>query len=461
MRPPTTLASCAALAAICLLLQLVASIRHFFFWGGGYAEVLHGFELASLLLGAAGVLWVQTRALRLPAAALRERDALRGGLMLCLCATLLLPSLSEDVFAYLVRGRVLSVHGANPYTHLASEFAAIDPTVAHIKAWADFPLPYGPLAAIYQGAVAWLVEQPGWLPWQARFWLGVYAFKLIHALALVACARVVAGMVAERDAAARARAVVLLLWNPFLLLEVAASGHNDVLMTLPLLLAFAAARRDRHGAAAFWLITSAQLKFVSLVLVPLFFVFAWRRGDGRASALGGGLGAALFAALGLAFWHEPGALAFLSKQTTQFVTPLHAALNGMFGLEHAAAVRATTLGLTAIVAVLVAIRVRRFETLVSGSIVVVATLLLVGLPAAFVWYHLWWAPLAPLAPLAARRVLGCLALCAPLAYAPVLLTRTWSPFTVAWQWTWSFVAPLLALRAPRATRSEPLRPDSP
>jgi hypothetical protein len=442
----------ARLAAVFVLALLPAAIRHWFFWGGALAPVLHACEAIALVAAALGVLWMQRIVARLPDAARSERDIVRGGALLCLCAAILPPMLTEDPVSYVVRGRVLAVHGANPYTVLAAEFAAVDPMVALAKDWAHFPLPYGPLAALWQGALAWLGELPAFLPWEARLGLTLLLFKLANAALFLACGVLAARLAAPHDAPTRARAALLVLWNPFLLLELVGNGHNDVLLVFPLLLACAAAQRDRHGRAAFWLLLSAQIKFVTLAVAPLFLVFAWRRGAMRAACAGNALGALLFAALGYVFWRQPGALGFLDRQMAQYTTPLHDLLAGLLG-DHALA-RNVGLALVAAVLAHAALRLRTCAQLAAAIVRVFLVLIVIGLPAAFAWYHAWWAFLAPAAGMGPRRVLAALSIWGPIAYVPNLLTRTWTPATIFFQWAASIALPLLAF-----TRSAPRRPD--
>jgi hypothetical protein len=242
------------------------------------------------------------------------------------------------------------------------------------------------------------------------------------------------------------------LWNPFLLLELVGNGHNDVLLAVPLLLACAAAQRDRHGHAAFLLLLAAQVKLVPIVLWPLLLAFAWRRGGLRACLLGSALGALAFGALAFAFWREPGALRFLDRQMSLYTTPLHDLLARLLGSS--AAARHLGLALVAVAIAHAALRLRGFADLIGAIVRVLWVLIAIGLPASFAWYHAWWAFLAPAAGRGALRVLAALALCGPLAYVPVLLTRTWTPPATLWQWALSIALPLAAL-----IRSAPRRPD--
>lgn len=69
---------------------------------------------------------------------------------------------------------------------------------------------------------------------------------------------------------------LLYLWNPVVVVELAAEGHNDALMIVFVLLALLLAIRARPGASLVALILGALAKFIPLILVPAQMMYVWR-----------------------------------------------------------------------------------------------------------------------------------------------------------------------------------------
>jgi hypothetical protein len=184
------------------------------------------------------------------------------------------PILSDDIFRYVWEGRV-TMAGFNPFALApnAPELAALRdeviwPRVNH----PEVPTIYPPLAQYFFAAVA--VVDGG----TTTMRLG---FVAVEALGLLAIWRL---------APPRFRTpfvVALYLLNPLVVLEVAWSGHLDVLAWIPLTLALLllATRRDswRTGAAAgVFLGLSIAAKFLGVLLLPYL---ALRRTTDRGAAL--------------------------------------------------------------------------------------------------------------------------------------------------------------------------------
>ncbi len=70
------------------------------------------------------------------------------------------------------------------------------------------------------------------------------------------------------------------LWNPLVLWEGAGNGHDDVVMCLPVLLAFLAWVRRWDRAVIPLLVVAALIKYVTVLLLPIAAVALWRRAEG-------------------------------------------------------------------------------------------------------------------------------------------------------------------------------------
>lgn len=240
-------------------------------------------------------------ALAVWAGRVRLRWAVTGAIVL---HGLLLPAAltqSQDLYAYLFYGKLWAVHGANPYVALPVTFAA-DPWFAWIR-WPGQPSVYGPLWTVATGGAAWLA--------QGSLAVG---FALTKVLVAALGAATVVGLVrTARDREVDpARAVLLLTWNPLLLVSLPLGGHADVAVAAALVWALVADRRGKTVTAVL-LLTAATLVKAYAGLVLFVYLLALARRSARlavgAAAVSAGLGVLAWAP----FWAGPETLSGLVR----------------------------------------------------------------------------------------------------------------------------------------------------
>ena len=175
--------------------------------------------------------------------------------LLLLCT---LPLTSRDIFHYIMEGRTLGLHGANPYLMPPSAFPD-DPLLAYSN-WDDYTSPYGPLWLLASGGLAAIARD-------SLFW-NVFLFKFLAFLGYLACAALIWAILRAIGRPPLA-GTVFWLWNPLVLIEFPAAGHNDVLMLTLLLggLWLALTGRARWAVAA--IATAAMVKSVAIIALPL------------------------------------------------------------------------------------------------------------------------------------------------------------------------------------------------
>jgi len=393
----SALTNAARLCLLAVALMFIAGVRHQFFWGGSLYAVLHGLETACLLaftwLGA--VAWLRGMA------AVREdspgvRRILLMSVPILVLAVMVPAFLTQDIVDYVMRGRIVSLHGGNPYVDMAADFPD-DPFVElGDAAWKEFPLPYGPIVADFQGAVAWLANRFSFLPPVAENLLACGIFKAVFAGCLVLSAFVARSICAVLRPADQDVVFVGILWNPLLLNEGVIQGHNEPLMMLVLLVAVHALVVGRAGVGAFALGVGVLTKIIPVLLAPVFCVWALRKRHLPALVLGGVAACAL---LGFYYWRfftEPEALDFIRRQSNVVgVTPVWAAAE-LFGVDISVALNCGR-GLTVLVILLVAWRLwRKVEQreLVIACAATLVAMMCFGLGGFRPWYHIWWLPFA-------------------------------------------------------------------
>jgi hypothetical protein len=214
----------------------------------------------------------------------------------------LYPVNAIDVFLYAVRSRLLTTYGANPNAAFPRDFPADTWANFMTGEWATHVSPYGPLWNLLAAPFTALSGDniiAALVGFKVLMSACVLAGGWVIARALIAAAR-------PQDAAAGA---LLYIWNPLVLWEGVGNAHNDVLLTLLVLLAMWAwaARESRAkdrdprseagdvgsrfsipGSGALvipLLVVAALLKYVTLPLIPLAAIALWyTTGSARARA---------------------------------------------------------------------------------------------------------------------------------------------------------------------------------
>src|SRR5919106_1869591 len=145
------------------------------------------------------------------------------GVLLHLLALAIPLFLSRDVYSYGIYGRMVSKHGANPYTDIPAAFAD-DPVYPLVSVdWIDSRSVYGPAFTAIGAGVTSVFSTPA---------STVFGFKALAAVASV-LAMVLTVAAARRAAPERAAfAGVLVGWSPVIVFHGVAGGHNDVLVGL-------------------------------------------------------------------------------------------------------------------------------------------------------------------------------------------------------------------------------------
>jgi hypothetical protein len=176
------------------------------------------------------------------------------------------PTLSEDLNRYRWHGK-LQAAGGNPYIEVPAH-----PRWAHLRdrTWEhvnrkDLPSVYGPLLEMVYAGYYRLVN--AFEPDEIR---QVWLFKLPFAALELAVGAAVMQLLA---AAGKPREWLLLyLWSPLMVVEFWAQGHNDPLAVLFVVLALAAALRQRWMWAFVSLTLATLAKFWPAVLFPFFLL---------------------------------------------------------------------------------------------------------------------------------------------------------------------------------------------
>jgi hypothetical protein len=186
-------------------------------------------------------------------------------------AFLRLPSgADDDIHRYVWDGRLQRL-GYNPYLVVPSDPAAQrlhTPETRNLNN-PNLASPYPPGAQLFFRAVTAIQES-------------TFALKLAFVACEVAIAIVLLDLLRHKQ---RAHLVLAYAWSPMLAIEVAGSGHIDIVGVLLVLLSAAALERKWRGTAAVGLGLAIAVKFLPVVLLPLY----WKRIRIRDAVLGAGV----------------------------------------------------------------------------------------------------------------------------------------------------------------------------
>lgn len=248
--------------------------------GGGYDPVAGEWFLIAItvLFGAWGLAcWVAGRAhARARAGWWRPHALLRlplFGLPVAALAVLLFmyPVTAVDVIDYASQIRVMTIHHANPLTIPAGSFPG-DPFVAY-NPYYFIPASYGPLWAVLSALFSF--------PAGDHILRAVLLQKLLSIVACLGCMVWVWLLTKRLCPERRWQAFVFFAWNPLVLFEVGANGHNDSIMAFFLLAGLYALLAERwywQALALPLLVASVLVKWTTILLLPLAIVYLLRGG---------------------------------------------------------------------------------------------------------------------------------------------------------------------------------------
>jgi alpha-1,6-mannosyltransferase len=307
----------------------------------------------------------------------------------------LLPADSSDVLEYIGFGRLVSVYHVSPYLHTYSEFT--DRFASYVT-WDD-PMPYGPVVLPVFALASLLSED--------HVFVAMYAIKILWLLIHFLNAWLIYH-IAKSIAPDPRYALFVFAFNPLILLEQLANGHNDGLLILFGLLAVVALQRRRGALAVSLALLSALVKTSGLFWFAGIVALLIRQRRWRGLVLG--LTTSVAALAGV-FWLLPGSATQLAVMSTQWQyteDSLHGALISGSGTllrmvnrpwEYDDLFMADRLIFSGLFIVVGARRfalIRDVVTLIRELALVLLVLLLGYASSLYPWYVAWLLPLAAL-----------------------------------------------------------------
>jgi hypothetical protein len=342
---------------------------------------------------------------------------LLAGLPLLFAAVLVpgYPLLSNDIFKYVLDGRIVAVYHENPFLKVPADYP--DDRFYDLVYWKAVVNAHGPLWRVLEAASA----QAG----GERCTAAILAMKLWPTLAYLGTVGVLAMMLRSLYPGRALIGTLAYAWCPLVLLEALQNGHNDVVAALPVLLALWAARTGGWRLAMVLVAVGFLIKPLAAVAGPVVLIAAWRAGPrARLEAIVGAVLAAILVVLAyVPFFDGIQTLQGMERGGIFSASPAELLMIGLqaagWPLDQAMdAARLLATGAFLVLAGLALVALWRGTIEVAAALAAVLLgYLLVGSQWFNPWYLLWLLPVAAVASDWRVRVLALgFALLAPLTY---------------------------------------------
>lgn len=177
------------------------------------------------------------------------------------------PMGADDVFSYIYKARVYSVHHQNPYIVTYSDIHDDAFTGRIENKWSGNTAVYGPVFMLFSGVLTVFSGN--------NLWLSVYLLKFFAVFANVFIIYLLYLLTKDK------KAVYLYAWNPYVLFVFAVDGHNDVYLLLFMLLSVWFLTKAKYLKdyifAVLSLLFSILIKYFSVVTVPFFALYLFKK----------------------------------------------------------------------------------------------------------------------------------------------------------------------------------------
>ncbi|HET7272771.1 MAG TPA: hypothetical protein VFI90_16995 [Rubrobacter sp.] len=214
------------------------------------------------------------------------------------------PYQSIDALTYVAHGYMGNLPGVNPYVTTAASVANMD-FARQLAPFGWLPVhgvsPYGPLWTQLEIAAFRIAgDVPGTL-------LLIKTLMVAASLGSAALIWKILGRVRPED---QLLGTLVYLWNPVIIMEFAAEGHNDALMIFCLLASLALCVSGRPALSMATSALGVLVKYVPVVFLPAQLVYLWRTQRRRSRlvlylVIGLMIGGALAVLLYEPFWVGP------------------------------------------------------------------------------------------------------------------------------------------------------------
>jgi len=174
-------------------------------------------------------------------------------------AALSYPFLSNDIFSYLFAGRMVVIHGLNPYTVIPETLRNVDFWIWFTQ-WTHRTYAYGPVSLLY--SIIPILAAFGKV-----FPIAFYGMKLINAALFL-----LAGRLLLKNSDRKSEVLAFWFFNPLLIFELLINSHNDVVMISIFVISYVLIKQGKKIWSWVLFTASVLVKYVSIVFLPVFIL---------------------------------------------------------------------------------------------------------------------------------------------------------------------------------------------
>lgn len=202
---------------------------------------------------------------------INHTEIIKWSIVFSLLMTIAIPSHSSDLFGYMARGAQQSLYHQNPYLITVSEIKGYSSKPLFVNfMWPLHPATYGPVFIYLTKLIVSLSNND--------FFLSFINFKLLNLTLFLILIFFVLKTNNTKD-------IYLISWNPLILIHGLWNCHNDLLSGLLIFLGLYLIKNKSYFWSAFCLALAAGVKFVSLIILPVIFVYFFKKKHPRGAFL--------------------------------------------------------------------------------------------------------------------------------------------------------------------------------
>ncbi len=175
--------------------------------------------------------------------------------------TWMYPVSATDIYIYAWRSRLFTHYGVNPIRAYFKHYSA-DPWMRFAsEEWTGRVSPYGPLWNLLAAPITLVADN--------RMVVALWGFKLLSLVCFLLCGWIIVRALQASSGRHSVTGAIFFLWNPLVLWEAVGNGHNDVVMLVPILLAFLMWSTKRDSLVVPLLVVATLIKYLAAPLIPL------------------------------------------------------------------------------------------------------------------------------------------------------------------------------------------------
>lgn len=306
------------------------------------------------------------------------------------------PGTAIDIFSYIAQSFILIQHHANPMITPAAAFPN-DPMMGLAGGLGSRGTPYGPLALLIDAIPTLLVGK--------NVLANLLLLKFMFSALLLAEAYLAYRALRHYAPNFALVGALFIAWNPFMLFDFSANGHNDIIVMFFVLLAVLALVKEHPVLAFAFIIASVLTKYTTALLVPLFLLHGIvHQPDHKARLIYVlkilAVSLLLVAVLYGPFWSGTRTLESLLSEDQSYIssfsTMLFEITSASVQLEQGKMLGRVIFALCYLYALFLS--TRNTPTMLRGCFLALFFFLAFGTPKFQIWYALWPAALAGVIP---------------------------------------------------------------